>query len=140
MFLLIHTGKVFRNLIKSNQNKIVFTISLLVWNPTEFRQAHNRSENDVHNLIPVDQQESGVGFSVCVSSEHFEMYRVNNDTRILVQYHAYHAYPCIVSRVSRVSLYSITCITRIPVQYHAYHVYPCIVSRVSLYSYSDLPG
>ena len=34
---VIHTEKSFRNLIKSNRNKIVLTIFRLIWNQTEDR-------------------------------------------------------------------------------------------------------
>ena len=30
--VILHTGKYFRKIIKSNQNQIVFTIFLLIWN------------------------------------------------------------------------------------------------------------
>ena len=46
-----HTGKSFRNLIKSNRNQILYTIFQLIWNQTDVRLVPNQSENGKYNLI-----------------------------------------------------------------------------------------
>jgi len=48
-----HTRNSFRNLIKSNQNRIVFTIFRLILNQTDVRLIPNRSENCKYNPISV---------------------------------------------------------------------------------------
>ena len=47
----IHREKSFRNLIKSNQNQIVFTIFRLIWNQTEVLFDPNQSKNGKYNPI-----------------------------------------------------------------------------------------
>ena len=47
----VHTVKYFRNLIKSTQNQIVFTIFRLIWNQTDVRLVPNQLENGKYNLI-----------------------------------------------------------------------------------------
>ena len=50
----IHTtGKTFRNFIKSNRNKIVYTILRLISNQTDVRLVPNQSTNGKYNLISV---------------------------------------------------------------------------------------
>ena len=49
----VHTEKYIRNLIKSNQNQIVFTIFWLISNQTDVRLVPNESENGKYNLISV---------------------------------------------------------------------------------------
>ena len=50
-------GKIFRNLIKTNRNQIVFTIFRLIWNKTANEEypfaAPNQSENGKYNLFSV---------------------------------------------------------------------------------------
>ena len=49
---LVHTQRIFfRNLIKSTQNQIVFTIFRLIWIQTLVRLVANQSENGKYNLI-----------------------------------------------------------------------------------------
>ena len=50
---LYYTEKSFRNLIKSNWNRIVFTMHRLIWNQMEVRLVLNQSENGKYNLISV---------------------------------------------------------------------------------------
>ena len=49
--IFLHTQKYFRNLIKLNQNYIVFTIFRLIWSQTDVRLVQNQSENGKYNLI-----------------------------------------------------------------------------------------
>ena len=49
----IHTEKYFRNLLISNQNLSVFTITQLICNQTEVRLVSNQSEYGKYNLISV---------------------------------------------------------------------------------------
>ena len=49
----IHKETFFRNLIKSNQSQIVFTISRLISNRTDVRFVLSQSENGKYNLILV---------------------------------------------------------------------------------------
>ena len=51
--LMLHTDKSFRKFIKSNRNRIVFTILRLIWNITDVRLVPNQSEYDNYNLILV---------------------------------------------------------------------------------------
>ena len=44
---VLHSEKSFPNLIKSNWNKIVFTIIWLIWNQTDVRLVPNQSENGI---------------------------------------------------------------------------------------------
>ena len=48
-----HTDKIFRNLIKSNRNQIVFTIFRLIWNQMDIRFILNQSEKGliIFNMI-----------------------------------------------------------------------------------------
>ena len=47
----MHAGESFPNLVKSNRNRIVFTIFRLIWNQTDVRLFPNQSENGKYNLI-----------------------------------------------------------------------------------------
>ena len=49
-----HTEKSLRNLVKSNQNPIVFTIFRLILNQKIFSLVPNQSKNGIYNLISVD--------------------------------------------------------------------------------------
>ena len=50
----LHTEKSFRNIIKSNRIKIVFTIFRLIWNQTDsVRFLPNQSKNGKYNLNSV---------------------------------------------------------------------------------------
>ena len=49
IMMSVHTGKSFRSLIKSNRNQIVFTISRLIWNQTNFRLVRNKFEKHKYN-------------------------------------------------------------------------------------------
>ena len=49
----IRWEKSYRNLIKLNQNQIVFTTFRLIWNQMDVRLVPNQSENDKYNLISV---------------------------------------------------------------------------------------
>ena len=60
------TEKYFRNLIKSNQNQIVFTIFRLIWNQTDFRLVPNQSENSKYSRISLWFNEISERF-FCVS-------------------------------------------------------------------------
>jgi len=60
----IHTEKSFPNLIKSNMNRIVFTVHRLIWNQMDVRFVPNQSENGKYNLISVLFNK----FSLCVVS------------------------------------------------------------------------
>ena len=48
---VVHTEKYFRNIIESNLNQIVFTISRLTWNQTDVRLVQNQSASGKYNLI-----------------------------------------------------------------------------------------
>ena len=50
--LLYYTHReIFRNLIKSNRNQIVFTIFRLIWNQTDVLLVPDQSENGEYNLL-----------------------------------------------------------------------------------------
>ena len=50
----LHTGTFFQNLIKLNRYQIVFTISRLIYNPTDIHLVPIQSENGKFNLNLVD--------------------------------------------------------------------------------------
>ena len=52
-YLPLHTEKYFWNLIKSNWNQVLFTVSWLIWNQTDVRFVLNKSVHGKCNLISV---------------------------------------------------------------------------------------
>ena len=64
----MHTDISFRNLIKSNQNQIVFVIFLLIWNQADVRFVPNQSENGKYNLISVGFNKISRKKIVCVGT------------------------------------------------------------------------